>query len=126
MQRYRDQCKNTMHVATLILFDETILKRRRLIVADGLAPMRQWHGQQAARNRDPDALLKFYQQQAFGEKLEFLRKTVSIASDASKLEAMGFLCSANAVPDAVIEDGIEEHPLILEEVSIILRVRLPC
>ena len=117
MQQFRDQCKNTMHAATLILLDD-VIKRRGLIVAEGLGPLRSWHGAQATENRDPEALLTFYRRQAFGEKLEVLRKTVSIMCDDDKLERMNFLVSANAVPDVVITEGIDEHPLILEEASV--------
>ena len=54
-------------------------------------------------------LLSFVREkQAFGDQLKVMRMTISIMSDEDKLTEIGFLCSASAVPNAVIDDETQE------------------
>ena len=115
VQRLRDRCTNTMHLATLFLLDEENQYKSRILFT-WLRPVREWHAWQNGYVRSSGAARDFYVQCARGVYLEPLGATLRLLADP----AAGHFCGLETEPSAACLQGIRrgagaEEPAVLQQ-----------
>lgn len=91
----RSKCRNTMHLVTLVLLDgrHRIISRLFGILP---APLRRWHGQQAAHNSSIEKVHDFYISMAEGAWLRPLCEIIGLLRDPTAIDDIGLLTSKPA------------------------------
>ena len=100
----RTACRNKLHICTILLLDDS-LQRRGRILWQLLRALELWHGQQNRENRDPQSNQAFWVAQTRGDGFKPLHDTIRTLSHPKALEYMGFQLALTHTQKKLSEDS---------------------
>jgi hypothetical protein len=117
VSQVRDEAKNQMHVATLLLCLPGLHQKCRILAKTSEA-ICNWHSAQSSGVRSVDSSRSWFLEQARGEGVASLVGTWRVLSDMGDLQYMQFIVQRGDLPLHFLTasaNDTESHPQVLEE-----------